>query len=616
MLKIIVISVLYLLVTFNTFLVNANNVSNAVLTENTQQLNLLFTKRMQDLPYQQLINLPTKIINNKHQYPATIRAKAYILLADAALTLGDSSKAFQLAEKGLKEDKIATPVQLILLMKIAAGYYEKSQYIKLITIAQQAIKLAENPLYKQYLLNAYAYQAAAYALLGQYKEAYNQLTLIDNTLTKYPQYSNQIELLQILAIAHYNLKHYHTSLTLHLKLLKLQFDLKQKRNIAKTYYNVALAYLKLKQYDNAYNAFWQMKVLANKKSAPIILAYAELGLGETLYKQGEFERAYSALIKAEKLFKDRNLIRPYLTNLLFLSQAAMATDRYVFASRILQRAEKIAANVELTAEQIELYKMLAKVYKQNTNYKKALQMLTKYWQLRERFKQDNEQQAYSRENKDTQEIADKSQELALKFSEKGQLYTQFHDKNQRLRIFVWILIFVILSLIIVIITLWLKHRSYLRHANYRELEQPLDYMAAPITTKQSYQHCFKRSRKFSYPLTIGYIKVVNWSDLVFHCNRKVLIEVSNTIATIINQNLSEYEHAGLLTEGEYLLLFPHQMQAEIADKMKHISDEISARFFANLGDFSVIISSASQTATIKDIDPSIFLAQLTESLKN
>ncbi|MBL4910306.1 MAG: hypothetical protein JKX78_09900 [Alteromonadaceae bacterium] len=584
------------------------------INQNIDKINHLFTQKEQELPYQQLVRLPTKMIKNRQLYSPTILAKAYALLADAALYRGDSEQAFQFAEDGLGQGEIEQEVRLILLMKVADSYYEKSKYNRLLKIIIQAVNLAQKPKYRRYLLNAYAYQASAYALLGQYNQAYSNLKLIDDMLTKYPKYSNQIELLQILAIAHYNLGHYQTSLTLHLKLLKLQFDLQQKRNLARTYYNVALTYLKLKQYDDAYNAFWQMKMLADKKEAPILLAYAELGLGETLFKQGEFEVAYTSLIKAEKLFKGRNLTRPYLSNLLVLAQVAIETQRNIFANKILRMAEKIAVNVELTREQVELYKMLSLSYQQEDNYQKALQMLNKYWRMRIKFKQvDN--QHINLPNK-TKELTNKSKALALKFSNKGQLYTQYHNKNKQLRMIIWIFIFIILALIIVVFALWFKHRSYLLHADYRELEQPLDYMPAPLRTKKNYQQCYKRARKFNYSLTVGYLHVVNWSELSFQFSDKIMTEVANTIAHIINDNLTEFDQVGLLAEGEYILLFPHRTQREVNTKVKHIADEIGARFFANLGDFSVIISAASQTADIQDIDPFVFLAQLTDSLKN
>jgi GGDEF domain-containing protein len=319
-------------------------------------------------------------------------------------------------------------------------------------------------------------------------------------------------------------------------------------------------------------------------------------------------------VKAEKLFKGRHLIRPYLSNLLVLVQVSKATNRTIFANQILKMAEKIAADVELTREQIELYKMLSLNYQQNGNYRTALQMLLRYWQLREKFKQTTDQKINLPENIKT--LSDKGKELALKFSEKGQVYTQYHNKNKQLRVIIWGLIFVVMGVIIVAFALWFKHKSYLLHADSRELEQPLDYIPSPLHTKKNYYQCYKRARKFNYPLTVGYLQVTNWEELSFQFSSKVMAEVAETIAHIINENLDEFDQVGLLAKGEYILLFPHRTQIEVKAKVKHISDEISARFFANLGDFSVIISSTSKTADIQDIDPFVFLAQLTGSLKN
>jgi tetratricopeptide (TPR) repeat protein len=579
---------------------------------NVKAINHLFAQQQQELSYLQRVTLPSLIIKNRKKYSKTTIAKAFSLLADAAFYKGDSARAFQFAQDGLAQDSIEQNVQLDLLLKVAAGYYEKGKYKSLLKIALKAINLAQKSNNTYYLLNAYAYQAAAYALLGQYNLAYRQLQLIDDVLTQQPDFSTQVELVQILALAHHNLGHYQTALTLYLKLLKLQFDLSQTKNIAQTYYNLALTYLKLTKYNDAYNAFWQMKLLAEKKSAPILLAYAELGIGKTLFQQNDYKGAYASLLKAEKLFKGQNLSKAYLSNLIALAQVAIKTKREVFAGQILRKAQTVAANTELTREQIKLYKMLSANYQQQQDYNNALLMLTQYVQLDKKFQQ--QELIATKALKHTEKIANKSEQLALKISEKSSLYTEFHSKNQRLRKFVWLLFFTIVLLMVVVAALWIKHRRYLQHIDYTALEQPLDYMPSPIITKKNYQQCYKKSRKYNYPLTVAYLKVVNWSELLFHFKSKVMADVANTLACIINENTDEFVEFGLIAPGEYILLYPHQTKSEISEETKQLVAEISARFFANLGDFSVTMDMALATADVQDIDPFVFLAQLSNTL--
>jgi hypothetical protein len=49
--------------------------------------------------------------------------------------------------------------------------------------------------------------------------------------------------------------------------------------------------------------------------------------------------------------------------------------------------------------------------------------------------------------------------------------------------------------------------------------------------------------------------------------------------------------------------------------MEKLVSALKLRFFANLGDFSVIIAYSIESPNFQDIDPYIFLSQLSDSIK-
>ncbi len=128
-----------------------------------------------------------------------------------------------------------------------------------------------------------------------------------------------------------------------------------------------------------------------------------------------------------------------------------------------------------------------------------------------------------------------------------------------------------------------------------------------------FQQSYKMARKFEYPLAVGYLSVENWEELEFQYNKKIVSEVSKTLATLINEYISEFDYAGLINHGEYLILCPYQPVQRLEEKLEKISEALKLRFFANLGDFPIKVTFASNSPTIQDIDPYIFLSRLTEA---
>lgn len=136
-----------------------------------------------------------------------------------------------------------------------------------------------------------------------------------------------------------------------------------------------------------------------------------------------------------------------------------------------------------------------------------------------------------------------------------------------------------------------------------------------MQTKQLYQTNFNMARKYDYPLTLGYISITNWQELSFQFNKKTVSEVSRGISSLINEHLNEFENAGLINDGEYLLFFPHQNIDEVTKTIETLISALKLRFFANLGEFSVIIAYSIENPDFQDIDPYIFLSRLSDSIK-
>jgi GGDEF domain-containing protein len=72
----------------------------------------------------------------------------------------------------------------------------------------------------------------------------------------------------------------------------------------------------------------------------------------------------------------------------------------------------------------------------------------------------------------------------------------------------------------------------------------------------------------------------------------------------------------LINDGEYLLLFPHQSQEEANRTMEKILQALQLRFFAYLGEFSATLAYSVERPNFQDVDPYIFLSQLSTAVKS
>lgn len=82
----------------------------------------------------------------------------------------------------------------------------------------------------------------------------------------------------------------------------------------------------------------------------------------------------------------------------------------------------------------------------------------------------------------------------------------------------------------------------------------------------------------------------------------------------MNKFVGEFDYAGLINEGEYLILCPYQTNQDIKTKFEKISEAIETISFANLGDYSLKINNSFDSPNVQDIDPFIFLSKLSETV--
>ena len=595
---------------------NTSNQENII-----SQVNFLFKEDSEKLLYNEVVELGNDIILRRDEFPSEVLAKTYLLLANVASNKGELETAHQFTKDGLDIYTGHKTVKLCLQIKLANILSTKRQYEELLEIAQQALKIPQSKENLRYSLFALSYRSVAFAMLNQHEKAFIDLQKVESLIKENPSFGDHISLLAILANAHYHLGGYQTALTMHLKILKLRFSLNKLENVDQTYYHLANDYYRLNRFNDAYNAFWEAKRYARKKSALIYIAYASQGVGISLMQQKQYIEAKAEIIEAKALFYQNNLSKPYLETVISLALLNSRTGQKSANSKLLLEAEHLSESIELKFEYIILYQLLADFYKEKGNVDRAF-----YWQKKysaallkqQEIASVNQQLLISNKvinNNPVNTVMSKQvNQLAVKLSEQSELTTSFSEKYELQRTIIFILSALLLLMFCFVIFLRIKsHARKLKEA-HEELEKSNYVIASPIQTKQIYQKNFNMARKYAYPLTMGYISITNWQELTFQFNKKIVGEVSREIASVINEHINEFENAGLINDGEYLLLFPHQNKDEVSVIIEKLVSALKLRFFANLGGFSVIISYSIESPSFQDIDPYIFLSQLSDSI--
>lgn len=563
---------------------------------------------------QKALDIATNIINNRLSYSPTDVAKAYLLMANASLARGDIIKAFQFSQDGLALTIQTLEVRLELLLITAQSYYQQGKFQQVKNVAERILSFVEyeNNNFIIYRLKALAYRAMVYALVTDYPNALTDLRQIDFLLEQDDESSQPMDLLVIIASAYYYLGDYDTAISIRLKLLNLNYINADASIIGEHHYALASAYQQLNRLDDAYNAFWQAKAQAQLSNSPIKNAYALLGLGQVMLMQKGYQDALVYLMQAEQIFNDNNLTSAYLSTIIALSKTHLYLKNNKKADGYLIKAESLIKHIELTSEQIELYQLLSQMYERKNQYKKAWQLLQQYTDLNNKYK--TKQQLFLDELFTVKKEHNRNHMATLQLVLKTELQAEYAEKFKQKSQLTNTLILIVIGLMSAILFLILKGRN--QEITFSENNhEHSSYYPDSRDTKQLYQKSYKMARKYNYQLSIGYLLIYNWSDLKYQCNKKELAEVKKNIATVITEYIGEFDQAGLLNDGEYILIFPHQRAEQVTQVVSALNEALKVRFFANLGEIIVNINYAVDTLNVQDIDPFIFLSHLTESIR-
>jgi len=589
---------------------NANIVED--ISHNTAHVDKYYAMNKEMLPYEGVVELATTVIANRQYYDKNTIAKMFILLADTAINKGALAKAMQFAQDGLTIEDIAPELVLNLKLKIIQGQYAQGKFHQAKQLSIEAVALSRELDSTLYRLLALSYRAMTNALVGEHALAFADLQEVDDLLKAHQEFSEHIEVIEILALSRFYLEDFDSAITLYNRVLKLRYDLNMKQNVEKTYYSLATTYLMSDRLDDAYNGYWEAKKYAELADAPIRIAYAHLGLGQVLHRMNNYEEAQQELLQAEALFSVENLSKPYLDTLITLAKNSLALSLEEDYQTYLHRAMAVAENTELTTKQISLFSMLSSLYAGRGEYQKAFLIQSQYidFLLKQRTNI-----VYTSPVRRIDDSSDKSRQLALDLAEASDLRQYYGQKYQGQMQLIFGLVTLASVLGIALIYFWLRSRSLEMTKKMDEVDQRIDAIASPSQTKYLYQHNFKMARKYEFPLAIGYLSIDNWQEMTFQFNKKTIDEVAKTMALLINEQAGEFDSVGLINDGEYLILCPHQQLSELQSKLMLLSKALQARFFANLGDFSVKISYAFDSPGVQDIDPYIFLSRLSESTR-
>jgi len=565
--------------------------------------------------------LSEKIINNRQHYSNSILAKVYLLSARVASGEGNINEALEYAQGGLAVNSIDKKIKLALLLKLADVYIAKKEYKALLDLAQVAVKNSEISNSIKYQLLSLSYRSVAFALLGKHKQALSDLQKVVKGASK-SELTEHIDLLTILALAYHHLGDYQTSLIMQLKILKLSIEMGRKRNVAQVYLYLGYAYFNLLRFDDAYNAFWESKKHAENMKGLIHIGHANKELGIVLLNQKQFHEAISPLQQSIEIFRQENMQSDLIESLVALASVRLKINHNIDGYALLTEATRLLDGKDISLRYAGFYRMVAEMHFANKNYQAAYRWSKKHSEiLQSKININKKSTSISQDLSQlffvqTTQIKpiEESKKLAVKLAESSELSISFVGKYQKQRFIIISMLALICLLLITLVGIFLRLRAHKINLAYEEIENPSHIMASPAKTKSDYQRAFKKARKFQYPLSVGYLVIDNWQELTFHFNKKTINEVTKDIARVINEQIIEYDYAGLLNEGEYLLLFEHQSNQDVRVKLDKLLQAINSRAFANLGEFSVAMKSGLNTPGFKDIDPYLFLARIAESV--
>ncbi|MEW6993517.1 tetratricopeptide repeat protein [Colwelliaceae bacterium MEBiC 14330] len=606
----------YVLVSFHTLAQGPSEL--AVLSDQVQQL---FKVDSELIDAVEVTQLSKKILDNRQHYSNDVLAKVFLLSARIASNQGDTKKVLQYAQNGLTVNTLDRKVKLLLTLKVASVYVAQKRYKQLLFLMDNVINANESSDNMKYQLLSLSYRSVAYSMLGKHHQALNDLKRVELGVN-HSELKEQIELLTILAMAYHHLGDYQTSLTMQLKILKSRFEMGRMKNIDQTYLFLGYAYLYLQRFDDAYNAFWESKNYAISKSAAISIARANKGLGVVLVAQKQFQQAIAPLQEAIVIFKENQILDNQIETMVALAKAKIGVHSFNEGYKVLLDVISLLDGADISKEYAGFYRMVAEMYYKQQDYQTAYLWRAKHSQvllskMAEKKKKASLVQSLphlalqaSRWNIPSEQ----SKKLAVKLAENNEISSSFFEKYQKQRDILFSVLVLTCLLFIIVVTLLFKLRRQKAKSLNDVFEKLSSVITNPMQTKFDYQLAFKKARKFHYPFSVGYLIVENWQQLDFHFSNKTINAVTKEITDVIHENLLEFDYAGLLVKGEYLLMFEHQSDVEITAKLDKIVQAVNAIAFAELGDFSVTMKYSLNKPNFKDIDPYLFLARIAESV--
>ena len=580
------------------------------ITENIAQVERLFLIEKEALSTNAVTFLASNVIKQRHLYSADIVAKVFILLANTASNNGELSKAIQFAENGLAIVGIHDSLKIDLLLSLISGHYIEGRFNPAYELSQEAVNLARTKTTIKHLLIALSYSAMSNALIANHEKAYQELQEVEQLLTDNHQFNDHIDVIEIIALAYLYQQDFTTAKTLYDKAITLRFESDKREAIGRSYYYLATINLKLNRLDDAYSGFYQAKQQALDYRLPVRIALANLGLGKVSLRQKNSKKALKYLEEAELQLSHEPSSGLFLSVLIALANAhAENGDQQAFYTT-LQRAENLAKNIDVSYDQIMLYPLLVKMYVEQKKYQLAFKVSEKHMQL---YEKHYLQKAMYMEKITRNSFNLQNRQVALNVAIQSDLKQSYYDKYQEAKNIIYFLLILLVGLLVLSLSILFAQRTARMNQVYEDIERPEDFIASAAQTKRIYQLNYKKARKFEYMIAIGYLSIDNWQELAFKFNKKTVNEVAKSISILINRHMSEFDYAGLINDGEYLFLSPHQNKESLSAKLNLLSTALNTHFFANLGDFSIKISYSFESPSVKDIDPFIFLARLSES---
>ena len=551
--------------------------------------------------------LATKAALDLQKYP-NIVAKAHLILTYAAYLDGDSALAFSHASEALSNTKKNEKLKLDIYLSMVGGHYAQGRYEELIDVADKAYTLALGLELTDLTMLAMAKKSIGHAMLKQYKEAANTLRQVEPLLTHSIEAQQNQTLLETLSQAYFKMQLYEKALQMQQMLISLIEGTDNQIHIERAYYTLGNIYYQLERYHDAYNAFWGSRSFSLKQASPLKVAYAELGLGKTLIKQGQYQEAEEILNKTESIFKRQNLTLAYLQNLIALAQVNFYLNNPLDAIQLLNQANELSANQTFIDEKLQLYFLLAKIHSSLKDYKSAYDAQAKYLALSQQ-QQLTHQAAFDNE---------KSQQVKASEAIESQhnMYDQMvrdRDKSEREQLlsrFIMMLLLTSLVLFIFLVVYVFRFRDHVNKHNQFLVYDENICIAGHEHTKEVYKHAFKQARKFNYPLTVAVVTIDNYSGLHSLLTTQELKDVNGAVARLITELPSETYKFGQLSDSEYLIYFEHQHVKEVSFCFDHLKNGLAQLLFAKVDNNLVTITIGADTLSVSDVDPYQFLARL------